>query len=61
VVTGANTGGSTTATLVITVNDVAPSSLDYTWETVVYTINDNVVRNIPTIGNGVSIVSYSVR
>jgi len=58
-VTASNTGGSTTATVSITVNDVAPSALAYTYGTATYTKGTAINANSPTSSGG-SVVSYSV-
>ncbi len=58
VVTASNTGGSTTATISITVNDVAPSALSYTTPNV-YTIETEIEALNPTISGG-PVVAYSI-
>ena len=58
VVTATNTGGSTTANVVITVNDVIPSALSYTTPNV-YT-NGTAISNLsPTVSGG-TVTSYTV-
>ncbi len=59
VVTATNTGGSTTATLTITVNDVPPSSLAYTYAVQVYTKGTAISSNSPTSSGG-PVVSYAI-
>ncbi len=59
VVTATNTGGSTTANLVVTVNDVAPSALAYTTNPAVYTKGAAIAENEPSSLGG-PVVSYSV-
>ncbi|WP_306600606.1 putative Ig domain-containing protein [Geothrix sp. 21YS21S-2] len=58
-VTAANTGGSTTKDLTITVNDAAPSGLAYTLGAAVYAKGSAIAPNSPTSGGG-AVVSYSV-
>lgn len=58
VVTATNSGGSKTATVVITVNDVAPSALNYTTPNV-YTKGTAITALSPTVSGG-TVVSYSV-
>ena len=58
-VTAANTGGSTTASLTITVNDVAPSALTYSVNPAVYTRGTAIAGNTPSNGGG-TVTSYSV-
>jgi len=56
-VTATNSGGSTTFDLTITVNDVAPSSLAYTANSI-FTIGTTITDLLPTvIGN---VTSYSI-
>jgi hypothetical protein len=57
-VTAANTGGSTTATLALTVNDIPPSTLSYSEMSAVYTRGTVITNNTPTASGG-PIVSYS--
>ncbi len=59
VVTAANSGGSTTATVVITVNDAAPTSLTYATNPAVYTKGAAITANQPSHGGG-AVASYSV-
>jgi uncharacterized repeat protein (TIGR01451 family) len=54
-----NSGGSTTAVLNLTVNDVAPSALTYTANSAIYTKGLAIVSNAPGNAGGV-VVSYSV-
>ncbi len=56
-VTATNSGGSTTATVNITVNNAAPSGLSYTTP-VTYTIGAAITNNSPTVTG--SVTSYSV-
>src|SRR5205085_192043 len=58
-VTATNTGGSTTATVTITVNDVAPSVLTYSSNPATYTKGTAITANTPTSSDG-AVVSYSV-
>jgi uncharacterized repeat protein (TIGR01451 family) len=58
-VTATNTGGSTTAGVTITVNDVAPTGLAYSTNPAVYTVGTAITANTPTSSGG-AIVSYSV-
>ncbi len=57
-VTAVNTGGSTTATLNITVNDVAPSNLSYTTPNV-FTTETAITSLSPTVSGG-TIISYTI-
>ncbi|WP_415580522.1 putative Ig domain-containing protein, partial [Flavobacterium longum] len=56
-VTATNSGGSTTFGIVITVNDVAPSSLTYTSPNV-FTVGNTITNLNPSVTG--SVVSYSV-
>jgi subtilisin-like proprotein convertase family protein len=58
-VTATNTGGSTTASVSIMVNDVAPSSLSYSSNPATYTKDTVISDNAPT-SNGGAVVSYAV-
>jgi uncharacterized delta-60 repeat protein/uncharacterized repeat protein (TIGR01451 family) len=58
-VTATNSGGSTTATVNITVNDVAPSVLIYSTNPATYTKNTTITNNTPTSTGG-PVVSYSI-
>ncbi|MFN8010977.1 MAG: putative Ig domain-containing protein [Holophagaceae bacterium] len=58
-VTGTNTGGSTTVDLVLTVNDVPPSSLAYGTNPAVYTRGTAIATNTPSASGG-AVVSYGV-
>ena len=54
-VTATNSGGSTTATLTLTVNDAPPSELAYSTNPAVYTLGQPIENNTPTSsGGGVS-------
>ena len=57
-VTATNTGGSTTATLSITVNDVAPTGLSYTTPNV-FTKGTVITSLTPTVSGG-AVVSYAI-
>jgi hypothetical protein len=58
-ITASNSGGATTATINITVNDLAPSSLSYNVASAVYTVGNSIIANSPTAGGG-PITHYSV-
>lgn len=58
-VTATNSGGSTTASLSITVNDQAPSTLAYAFPTATYTVGTPIPGNAPTHGGG-AVTSYQV-
>ena len=58
-VTASNTGGSTTASVVIAINDVPPSGLSYSTNPATYTKGTVITPNVPTVGGG-PVVSYSV-
>ncbi len=58
-VTATNTGGSATAVVTITVNDIAPSNLTYGMNPAVYTKNTAIANNIPSSSGG-EVVSYEV-
>ena len=58
-VTATNTGGSTTASLSVTVNDVPPSSLVYANAIATYTVGIAIAPNVPTIGGG-AVLGYTV-
>ena len=58
-VTATNAGGSTTASLSLTVNDVAPSSLAYATSPATYTKGTAIAPNAPTSTGG-AVVSYAV-
>jgi len=57
-VTATNTGGSTTSSVTITVNDIAPSGLSYITPNI-YTKGTAITSLSPTVSGG-SVVSYSV-
>jgi uncharacterized repeat protein (TIGR01451 family) len=59
-VTATNTGGSTTSGVSIKVNDVAPSGLTYGANPAVYVKGTLITSNIPSLGGGGPVVSYSV-
>jgi len=58
-VTASNSAGSTTVPLVITVNDVAPTSLAYAANPATYTVGAAIAPNAPTVSGGRP-TSYSV-
>src|SRR5205823_7950716 len=58
-VTATNTGGSTTATVTITVSDVVPSTLTYSANPATYTKGTAITANSATSTGG-AVVSYSV-
>ena len=58
-ITATNTGGSATTTIDITVNDVAPSSLSYTPNSIVETRDSPMSAASPTISGG-PVVSWSI-
>jgi uncharacterized delta-60 repeat protein len=58
-VTATNTGGFTTVSVNITVNDVAPTSLTYSTNPATYTKGTAVTNNTPSSGGG-PVVSYSI-
>ncbi|HMK72944.1 MAG TPA: putative Ig domain-containing protein, partial [Myxococcaceae bacterium] len=59
VVTATNAGGSTTVSLSITINDVAPASLGYSTNPAAYTMGAAIPPNMPHSTGG-AVVSYSV-
>jgi hypothetical protein len=59
VVTASNSVGATSFEMVITVNDIAPSSLSYNNVQQVFFKNDPIVNLIPTISGG-AVSSYSI-
>jgi alpha-tubulin suppressor-like RCC1 family protein len=58
-VTATNTGGSSTAHLYITVNDIPPSGLAYSANPAVYNWGAAIASNVPSSSGG-AVVSYSV-
>ncbi len=58
-ITATNAGGSATATLNFTVNDLAPTALTYGVPKTVYTKGTAITSNTPTSAGG-AIISYSV-
>jgi hypothetical protein len=58
-VTASNSGGSTTATVTITVNDGAPTSLTYSTNPATYTKGQTITNNTPSSGGG-AVISYSI-
>src|SRR4051812_36126081 len=59
-VTATNSGGSTTVTLTITVNDAPPSGLSYSSNPATYTRGQAIGSNTPSSSGG-AVVSYLVR
>jgi len=58
-ITATNTGGSTTASVSIVVNDIAPSALSYSSNPATYAKDTAITNNMPTSSGG-AVVSYSV-
>jgi gliding motility-associated-like protein len=58
-ITASNTGGSTSGTFTLTVNDVAPSGLTYSTGTVIATKGITVINSTPSATGG-AVVSYSI-
>ena len=58
-VTATNTGGSATTTVTVVVNDVIPSSLDYSGSPFALTVGTTMTANIPT-SNGGAVTSWTV-
>ena len=58
-ITAANAVGSTTAAVLIAVNDKAPASLRYSSQSVVYTIDETISANKPSVNGTVSTWSVS--
>ena len=58
-VTATNSGGSTTAVVRITVNDVAPSALSYAMSPAVYTVGVAITDNVPSSTGG-AVVTYAI-
>ena len=58
-ITGSNTGGSTTATVSITVNDIAPSSLTYSPNSFTLT-KDTAMTTVTPTSSGGTITTWSV-
>jgi uncharacterized repeat protein (TIGR01451 family) len=59
-VTATNSGGSTTATLIVTVKDVAPSGLSYGTNPATYTLGQTIASNIPSTTGGGPVTSWSI-
>ena len=59
-VTATNTGGNTTATLTITVNDVAPTGLTYSTNPAIYTKGSTIASNTPSTSGGGPVISYGI-
>jgi len=58
-VTATNSGGSATANLSLTVNDLPPTGLSYAFPTSIYTVGTAIAANSPSHGGGV-VSLYSV-
>ncbi|MAF93370.1 hypothetical protein CMO85_01745, partial [Candidatus Woesearchaeota archaeon] len=58
-ITGSNTGGSTTATVSITVNDIAPSSLSYSPSSLTLT-KDTAMTTVTPTSSGGTVTTWSV-
>lgn len=58
-ITASNSGGSTSTSVNITVNDVAPNNLSYTFSTATYTKGIPITPNLPS-NTGGAVVSYGV-
>jgi len=58
-VTATNTGGSATTTVTIVVNDIIPSSLDYSGSPFTLTVGTAMTANTPT-SNGGAVTSWTV-
>ena len=58
-ITATNTGGSTTASVSITVNDIAPSALTYFSNPATYAKDTAITDNTPSSSGG-AVVSYAV-
>jgi hypothetical protein len=58
-VTATNSGGSTTASLSLAVNDLPPTGLSYAFPTSTYTVGTAIAANAPSQGGGV-VTLYSV-
>ena len=58
-VTATNSGGSTTADLTLTVNDLAPSGLAYATNPASYTVGTAIADNLPTHGGG-AVAAYTI-
>jgi 6-phosphogluconolactonase (cycloisomerase 2 family) len=58
-ITATNTGGSTTATLNITVKDIPPTTLTYSTNPAIYIKGTAITANTPSNGGG-AVVSYGV-
>jgi uncharacterized repeat protein (TIGR01451 family) len=59
-ITASNSGGSTMATVSISVTDVAPSGLTYSADPVVYTKGVPIANNTPSLAGGGPALSYGV-
>lgn len=57
-ITGTNSGGSTSATVLIAVKDVAPFELSYENTFVVLTVGEEMVQNLPT-GDAQAVLNWS--
>jgi hypothetical protein len=58
-ITGSNSYGTTTATVTLTIDDVAPSSLTYSANPVHYALNRPIINNIPSSA-GSPVPFYSI-
>ncbi|MEI6695395.1 MAG: FG-GAP-like repeat-containing protein, partial [Bacteroidota bacterium] len=58
-ITAINSGGSTTTTFTLTVNDVAPTNLSYSPSSVIAAKDVTSINAIPSVSGGI-IVSYSI-
>ena len=58
-ITAMNAGGSTTVTLIITVNDAAPNGLTYATNPAIYTKGTAIAPNTPSSGGG-AVLSYAI-
>ena len=56
-VTATNTGGFATASLTVTVNDVAPSGLTYSANPAIYTKGSVIAPNTPSLSGGGPVIS----
>src|SRR5262249_45191804 len=58
-VTATNSGGSTTATVAMLVNDASPSGLAYSTNPAIYTKGQAIAANGPSSSGG-AVISYSI-
>ena len=59
IVTATNTGGTDTATITITINDISPSSLSYNPNTFTETRGTAMTPVSPTVGGGGAVTSWT--